>query len=350
MEKQSILDDILYDTLRNKLIKKMITNIGKIKEEKDKIICYVEPKKFQRKFKKKYLVELYLNGMNAMNIDLRKIIEKLKLNKPVYYIFENIEFKHTLEIGSLLGTNTHIVFRNCTFKRNIIINYADIITFENNKYYDHGAIGYRTADTFLYHKYGMIKNLRIINDNFINLDVEHHPAMFGMNLKIDNLEIINSNIKVDNSLIRDSKEYIPNRGGLNITANKTTIINSTIDVAEFYLDSKDITIDETSRITASNGMIIENGNNNLETNSSNISTPYLVYNGVKLIDSKNKVLAINKEKVELQKSRASLVTTLKKIEQESNNINEEILNKVRNKINSKPLKKVLQKQSSRVNK
>ena len=83
MEKQSILDDILYSTLRNKLIKNIITNIGKIKEEEDKIICYVEPKKFQRKFKKKYLVELYLNGMNAMNIDLRKIIEKLKLNKPV---------------------------------------------------------------------------------------------------------------------------------------------------------------------------------------------------------------------------------------------------------------------------
>ena len=219
--------------------------------------------------------------------------------------------------------------------------WADEVTFENNKYYDHFP-SYIFGKTFLSNSNGMIKTLRFINENFINSDYSHHPTRFGMDIEVENLEIINSNINIDNSVKYNDEEKVPNRYGINVKAENTKIISSNIEAAEVYIDSSNIIINENSQITATTGMIIENQNKDLETSTSNLKTPYLVYNGVELIETSNKNILVNKEQIlTLHKKRTDLIRILENIKEHALMINENKLNKVRENLNNTSLKKVL---------
>ena len=118
-----------FNKERQKLLSKIIINIGKIVEEEDKITCYVEQEAIDKS--KRYEVnDFILKGSFVSDDEIRKKVREINLNKPVYYVFENIEFGLVgLKIRSVFS---HLIFKNCVFSNNIIILYADCDTFENN--------------------------------------------------------------------------------------------------------------------------------------------------------------------------------------------------------------------------
>lgn len=80
----------IYNEIRQIYLKKSICNIGKIVEEEDKIICYVDQKYIDRYKGNKPFYKLRLNGMNQVTEGIKETVEKFRLNKPVYYVFDGI--------------------------------------------------------------------------------------------------------------------------------------------------------------------------------------------------------------------------------------------------------------------
>jgi len=331
------IEQIMYNKGRNFSIKDVINVKGKIIEEEDKFVCYVDKFGIDRNLKDD-IYNLELRGFKTLNEEFKKMFDYYDLDKSVYYIFENIDFNTSVEVSANLGT--HVVFRNCSFKDNIGIHWADEITFENNKYYDRAPF-YSYGNTFLCSGKAGIRNLRFVNDSFLNFDEGHHPTRFGMDIEVGELEIINTKIEVMNGTMFEGKEWCPNKGGLNIRADKIRIINSSIEVAELYLDSKSIKADSGSTIKASRGIIIENKENDLEIG--NVLTPYLVYNGLELTETRGNNITINKENIELLKARTDLAKVFREVKDMGISTNEKVLDDIRRKLDVKPLRRVLKK-------
>lgn len=348
MNLKHILHQKTYNILRKYLIQSFTDNLGKIEETEEKIICHIDKKKIH-KFKNDFFYEIDLHGLTYSDSKYKNLADKYNLEKTIEYIFENITFEDKMIISSNIGT--HIIFKNCEFKDNIVFRWADKVTLENNKYYDNGCNNYKLgADTYLFHNKGMINKLTLINDNFINSKTDHHPTKFGINLILDTIEIISSNINIDNSIKFKDQEIVRNMGGILITAENTIINNSNIYCSYLYLDSKNIEIDQNSKIAAIAGVIIENKNNN-ENIISNIDTNYLVYNREEINEQKepkekeaNKYLNKNNiNSVILTNSRIRVVNVLQEIKEKIVKSNEERLIEVKRELESSPIKKVLKK-------
>jgi len=108
MKIKNIVYKQLYKILRKKFIKEHITQLGKIVEEDDRIVCYVEQKKLDVYRKKNFSIDL--DGFNTLIQRNKEIVDSFKLNKPVYYIFDTIIFKYSTRIsGMFLILNLEIV-------------------------------------------------------------------------------------------------------------------------------------------------------------------------------------------------------------------------------------------------
>lgn len=272
-------------TTRQVYLKKSIGNIGRIMEEDDKIICYVDQKALKKYRDNKSIYKLRLNGVAG------KIKKNVELSKPVYYIFENIEFNLVTQIASPWAI---IIFRNCTFNKNIEIISGNEITFEDNKYSDHcSAYFYKncffTADE--------VNKLTFIDENFINCyDVNYFgDVIFGMKINSKILEFINTKVRA---------EY---PATIKIRAEKTKTVNSVISANEVYIDSNSIeTID--SPIMAKSGVIIENINCDF---SGNIESPIIFYNGIDLSCKTEKPRKVDEEVAKLSEARQKFLEKLR---------------------------------------
>ena len=316
------IKEVIYNYKRRMLIKSFVTDIGEIIEEQDRLICMVSQDCLDKLFDE-VVYSLSLNGVTSLEKDMYNKIFSYGLNKPVYYIFDGINFDKTLEFYA--NSNTYVIFRNCIFRHGVYVYWADDVTFENNSYY-YDDVKYSFGNTFLYSLYNMvpmINDLRFINDNLVSLDLFYHPTKFGLYIYIDNLEIIDTKI----NLVNEESSF-------SIKAVNTKIINSLIDVSEFYLD-----FDRSSKIKASNGIIIDNFNGDLDI--SNIETPYLVYNGVEVNSCVNE--EDNKYALELRDSRNNFISTIRAILDECLIANEEKISEIRNSLENRTLRRVLKK-------
>ena len=197
---------------RDYVIKNRIANIGEIIEEEDKIICYV--KQDMLAIECIGLIDvLFIDGFFKDDENNRKYLNRLNLDKPIYYIFDGIYFDWCFRFCSRGDCNN--IFRNCTFRIGITITKATNVTFENNTYINHIEPGYLIYTNFFSGK--NIKKITFINENFIKSDVGDYRSRFGMDIDADTVEMINTHIKCDGY------------GDLNICANKMIINNSDID-------------------------------------------------------------------------------------------------------------------------
>ena len=313
------LKTFLYKQLRKYYLKKITRNYGKIVEHENKIICYVKQNKINKGKQNKVFRHNFLL-LNSVDFTLedKKLIDYFKLDKPVYYIFDNITFKEGLTFYSI---NANVLFKNCSFYKGIEIPNADTITFENNKYFCRFLM-HHSRNSFFYSR---SKKLTFLNDHFFNNDKEHHPTKFGMNIETDILEICNTEL---------NSEY---PGNIVIEANKTIIKNSKIKAHELYLDSKKIDFLNSS-ITCKNGLIIEN---NECDKLKNIDSPIIIYNGVDLTSKKNET--IEKKELELKIEREKIIKKLKERKQHCEQLKIRELQKVETNFNNQTIDKVLKR-------
>ena len=184
------------------------------------------------------------------------------LNNHEYYIIENIVFPNCIYIRA--NENTHILFKNCSFHKNIMVKSLGDVSFENNRYY--GDANYPTLPIFFFT--GNAKTLKFINETFANNcpNLENYQNIFGLDISTVFLIIDNSLVDIDSE---DNK--------LNISSKETLIFNSTINCPDINIKSDDVYI-MASSIMASNTISIEN--KNVENSEiSGIKSPVFIYNG-----------------------------------------------------------------------
>lgn len=341
---KKLLLKICYKLGRKQEIIQHTTRLGKIIEKEDKIVCYVDDKKLKKK-QKKYICGIELKGIRNYTEKQIKQIKFFKLDKPTYYVFKNIIFDSPIKM-KFYSNNAHVIFKNCTFKRNIKIDYANNIKFISNKYEDNGFSynGYYKDEEKIFININGCNNLEIYDECITNSKEEHHPTKFGIKVRnAESIKIIDSIINIDNSVMYQGKIIIENKGEINLQSKELLIDNSVLESPEIYIESDEI-YHEKSLINATNGIIIENKNNNLEYNTPKILTPYLVYNGLELIKISKNETKKAKKKEELKRARELLISTFKKVENKTINANEEILSQEREKLNRKALKRVLKRE------
>lgn len=311
----------IYNEARSMYLKKSICNIGRIVETDDKIICYVEQDALDKYKGNKPIYGINLKGMNQ-GVD-KETVEAFGLNKPVYYIFEGINFSSALRFSS---TWCDVIFKNCTFDKNIGIIWGRDITFENNKYKDHCNV-YFIGNCFL--TANMVKKLTFINETFVNgYELKQYgDQVFGMKINAREVEFIDSIIVCENT------------GGIKIDAVQTKLENSSFIGKDIDIKSTSIKSSDTT-ITGKESVIIENTNCDFDAK---IESPIVFYNGIDLSNENALKIKVDIEEAKLRDAREKLVLELRRIRDYCLNINEEKVQKVRDELNSDAVSKVLRK-------
>lgn len=283
-------------------------NIGTYEIQDDKVICYVDDKllkKYAKKNKGLRKYKLYLNGFYNLKEEIKRVCDECGILKPVYYIIEGIDFDSGVEISS--SGNAHILFKNCSFRNGIKIHCANDIVFEDNMYeYPFSVHGYKS---FLISN-GFINNLKFVNDNFVNSH-KNHPVKFGMSIKADNVEIINTYVKGDKLSV------------IELECDNFLVEGSTIICNEINVFSKNIKLWD-DKIEANSGFIMDE------------ETMYMDFD------------QNTRENKELEDSRTDLINVLRNLRDKCNQnietkINKEIdnLEKKEDKLKNKKIKKLL---------
>lgn len=365
----------IYKSIRFLIIKDYTRYLGKIEEQDDKIICYVNNKKL-RKYKEYPYYDIYF-----MHLLDKEVLNNLKLNKPIYYVIENMIFDRMLKFSSV--PNTYIKFKNCTFTDAIKIYNAGNVVFEDNKYFNNRYV-------YAFNKYfleGTVENLEFINEDFVDLEEKKKTSCFGIDVKTKNLKIINTQINAneengmiafevkENLIIEDSEVFAPiididaknieivqdsrlnAEIGTNIKASNLKIDNSKIGVC-LNEDIIDLKVKDNLTLSDSEifGSIIELDSKNIEMNYSmltgvdkiniqnenkneieHINSPLVVYNGFFMFG----VDDISKEKIGLQVSRKELISKLGELKNSCNTVNSHIINNVTNNLNQQSVSRVL---------
>lgn len=225
-------------------------NLGKIEETSNKFICYVEEDKL-----KNFEDQRWYHFVFSEN----------KLNKPIYIVFENIEFSPYKSIIIDSCDNIHFIFENCLFDGQIDIGYAESIQLENNQYFN-----YTPFTHFYYFFKGKIKNLKITNEHFSMSELASSiPYLFL--LELDTLEINNTSIMLPEC-----------NGKINFCANKMYIINSIIKTNNsIQLLSKESNL--IGNKIESKSEVVINGKVNGSLKEQ-IKAPTLKYNGVDITE------------------------------------------------------------------
>lgn len=295
---------------------RIVTNgMGKVEITDDKIVCYVNNDILRRKYEKNKS-EMVFYGVDSFEPSL---LHTYSIDKPVYYIIENMKFDHGLKF--LARNNTCIVFRNCIFERFVNIPWADQVIFENNLYHDRFPIYYPDKKCFFTVS---LKNLTFINDHFTNSCVDHHPTRFGIKADVWNLNV-------------DHSQFGDDVGEIDIKTKKMNMKNSSFDCYNMIIQSNILNICN-SNIKAKEGIIIENKNYDF---NGFVDSPLVIYNGVSFINSNSSIISLDQDVVSLQRSREKVLDQWKMLRDCCNQISFQRIHDYQEKLNQESIQKIM---------
>lgn len=292
--------------------------LGECIIEGNKVVCIVNEEKMKKHcdmFSKNYLLTL-----RAVPSRLSYLATVLELDKSLEYRFENINFDFGVHINSVNRRgNYNVLFKNCTFRDSISLgDKIDSITFENNKYVDWWNF------TASYGKIWSVNNLKFVNENLSLTDrFSGNPVGVLTNLKVKakNIEIINSNIDINNII-----EIATN----NLRCKNSNINGYSLNLYANYIDSVD------SKFNIKDNAVINNKCHN-DGIVDNVKCPFLVYNDEVILEKKEE------EKYNLFKQKLSLLETLNNIKNVCNGYVEDKKQKFLFVENNQSIKKILKK-------
>jgi len=309
---------------------------GKIEIKDDKIIFYINKNKLEKNKAQKSEYNYTFNDASILKYN-KCVLTKYNLNKPFYYVIENIDFKDKVYFN--ISSNSHLIFRNCTFNNQIEIYGKGNVVFENNNYFS-------KKDSELTNK-SLIKidvnNVKFYNEVLNN--TTNAKKFFNIDIESDSVEIINSTIETDGKIKIVAKEIDVLSSKISssdifinvqiLDAYKSVLgmennileINTgemILDLSCIYADLISLKVKKIecnkTRIISKNGIILENDNNKL---MEYIYAPLIIYNGI-LKSSNEEIVKIT----ELSSKRKQLLQLLKTIKNMQENINFEETGKV----------------------
>lgn len=300
----------IYEILRYMVAKKATHNLGKVKIYDDEIVCFVDEKKLKKKEKYLHRYNLIFRSIPSNN----ELYQIYRVDKPVHYIVENVDFDREINIMAAMK-NCHVTFINCTFTGALEIDFADHVTFKNNKYKP-----YTYKSCYSIYKEGSF-----------------YISTRGNKNEINKLEFLNDNISVENTSIIPmvkatdiGKKALPKNTEKStlkvwlyakelilidsdiVDAKSIEICADTLRLEDEYLISKEIEIESNKIILAYTSIRSEV----ISIESPLIEGKLQVYhnglfiNGVEV--DKNKTVIDNYD-LGLQRQRLELINTFKKI-------------------------------------
>lgn len=294
---------LTYNILRHFAMKKITGNLGKVVEEDEKIICYVDKNKCNK--------ELYKYNISCFGTLLKdkELAKKYNINKPICYVFDSIDFDNH-EVYIYGHDDSEIIIRDSYFKYGLYIGSDGKVIIEN--------FSIKTRHTFsMYAKELMLKDINIVNDLAL--------ANFGLQvtLKSSSISMVNTNIGKDKE---KTSVYLIAKDNLNM-------INSNIVGDYIECESKKITADDNTLLKGSKQVKLKTST----TPKINIISPVINYNSNSFLNSKN--LLSNP----ITFKRLELIQTLKKISNACKMINNQKIEEYRNELNNDSVIKTLKK-------
>lgn len=263
-----------------------------------------------------------------------------KEDNIIHYVIKDYVFNGPVNI--YISGNAILEFKQCEFHDQIYSILSDTLVFNNCNYSFDGMSLNDDLDEEFYFLRGTTKNLKFMNDNFVNKidDFYHKVYSFSIDMVTSNLEIINSiidynrlkieanNIKIDNSTVI-SKAELHNRDD-KIKADKVIINDSKVLTDSLNIDTNELLINN-SEIEARNQF---NLNTQFINDSSNIKSSIIIINNKLLIEQSN-------EYVELKNARIRLIEELNKIKKQTDEIVIEKVKKYEKKLNNKGIASII---------
>lgn len=323
----------IYEIIRKIVAKKATHNLGKVEIYDDEIVCYVDGKKIKKK--EKYLHRYNLIFRNIPSVD--KLYRIYRVDKPVHYIIEDVYFDREVNIMASMK-NCHVTFKNCTFTACVEIDFADYITFINNKYKPQTYKNYCSI-----YKEGKFCISTRANKNEVNkieflcdsIAVEDTPIIPMVRATdIGKKQLSRKTKKTTLKMWLYAKEIILTTSdiidakSIEIGADKLNLYNVKINTEEIEIDAQNI---ESSYCEITSDVILMNTDYYIGKIKVNHCGMFM--NGVEVNKFEKKD---NVSDLELQNKRLELINTLKKI---GTLCEEEISMELR----KQPLTKVLKK-------
>ncbi len=210
---------IFYTIIREYIKLHLTGNLGKVVEEEDKLICYVEQEKCKG-------VTIACYGIDKSD---KKLAETFQLNKPIHYVIDGLQFDNEQLVYIFGCDDCSVEIKNCKFNFGLTVYLNGKCTLEN---------------TFIH----SFSDLSICADEMIikNMSIKNQLAIAGK--KITVFILGSKKLAISNSNIGAEKEYI------NVelsSANEINLVNSKIAGDEISCRAKNITSDTESTLIAS---------------------------------------------------------------------------------------------------
>lgn len=284
---------------RRKLALRSITgNMGGVVEDEDEIICYVKQKKVGKGC-------IFLGGCHSF--DNGNTARKYGIDKPIHYIFDGL--KCSSDIYGYDGIK--LDFRNCYFKYCSYISLVGDCEFENCTF----------ASSLFYDIYA----------DDITIKSSSISVLAGYNRF--NVAARNKLSLIDVNISNDC--YSKNRN-VYFSSGKEILFEDT------NIDCLDISID-TEKIVSINSNLRARRTANIESYEISdlvLDSPNIICNDINVSSGK---MCLNKGNTLLDRKREDLINVLKEIRDKCKDINELKVKKVSEKIQGRPISKVLKR-------
>ena len=299
----------IYNLAREQVKKQLTRNLGKVIEEDDRLICYVNKHKCEK--------NIFTNTFACSGItdNDRRLAEVYNLVKPIYYVFDGLVFdKNQVYIYGY--DNANIIIRNCQFFYGLYVTVHGKCFLSENSY----IRAFRRLS--IYADDITIKDMNIINElkYTSNLNVEIAAD--------DNLNIINSYIGKMNE-----------KSNIDISAGKKIIIdNSQIEGDNIKCESPKIETHHDSSLIATKRVNL----NVKDFEPIKITSPVVALNNNE-INSNNKPIKLKQLTNPLSIKRLELINLLKQVKVKCDKVNSNEINEYKSYINNRPISKTLKK-------
>lgn len=283
---------------RTQMLNELFGGIGRIVEEDDRFICYVDKKTIEDLHKNGHSYKLEFYGFPISLLEQQKVdILEYRLNKPIYYVIDGFNFDSILKLSS--SFDCKVIFKNCTFVDEIYLLSCVDVEFENNTYKDDGYLYYGDPQYFL--TAHLVNKLSFVNDNFINSEEKKSKDVkFGILIRnAKKVEFINTRVETD----------FPTT----INADTIRLDNSRLKGTEFDIKATSVTSSESIMI-ARDGVIIDDQNCDFV---GDIKAPIVFYNGTDVTNYRTSITTINSDELAKREARVALIDTLHKVEDEA---------------------------------
>lgn len=286
-------------------------NLGKVVEEEDKLICYVN----KNKIKKDYF------GYTIICKDVRKPCKDLanayKLNKPIVYVISGLEFKK--DNVNIYGHNDcKVIISDCKFHRGVKVDVDGEC-----------MIRHTIIENSIFKRISLFADRLTLQDMYI----DNFLHLAGCDLSIflgakENLTVIDSFIGRLNQRTNVSMH----------SENRMIINNSKMHGNHVNCESSRIATYQNSEFMGGNSVDIKTDS----FNRIKVTAPTITLNGNE-IDTKNKPVRLKPLTDSLSLKRLEVIALLKQLSDKCSEVNEKEISRYSEEVKNHTIKKTLTK-------